>query len=407
LVQSVLIFAFGFLAAAFIALAVGPAIWRRAADLTRKRIEASLPLTLNELQADKDQLRAEFAMALSKAHSKSKALQDKITEQMADVGANRERVRVLNGERDFLEAKAQGLEADLASTQSELSGRIADIEALTDNGLQQEAQISDLSNALGLRERVIEALRVDLDNYRIELAANATEREQLNGKISELNANRRALDARLREAATEYRVARESQRSSDRRASEAEKRAEKLASQLADREERLGRREAELAKLKDEIKVVNLTRTRFEQAVQTLDRQRLTLEKQNGRLEERVQKLSAAGEPAMTEKTMKKLEDDKARLLSMVERLTHEKNDLVAQLKAAKDASGDVALRDKVHDLAAKVVAITAENEGQGSPVTKLLKTANEGSAPAMDSEVQGSLANRIRAVQNAARRGA
>ena len=44
LVQSVLLFSLGFLSAAFLALMVAPAIWGRAVALTKKRIEATVPL---------------------------------------------------------------------------------------------------------------------------------------------------------------------------------------------------------------------------------------------------------------------------------------------------------------------------------------------------------------------------
>ncbi|RWX60080.1 hypothetical protein EN780_32935, partial [Mesorhizobium sp. M4B.F.Ca.ET.089.01.1.1] len=63
MVQSILFFALGFLCAGFLALLIAPAIWRRAVALTRRRVEASMPLTLAEIQANKDQVRAEFAMS--------------------------------------------------------------------------------------------------------------------------------------------------------------------------------------------------------------------------------------------------------------------------------------------------------------------------------------------------------
>ena len=54
-------FALGLLAAGLLALVVTPAIWRRAMRLARARIEAGVPLTRAEIDADKDQLRAGFA----------------------------------------------------------------------------------------------------------------------------------------------------------------------------------------------------------------------------------------------------------------------------------------------------------------------------------------------------------
>jgi hypothetical protein len=57
LIESTLFFSLGFLCAAFLALMIAPALWRRAVALTRKRIEASVPLSLGEIEADKDRIR--------------------------------------------------------------------------------------------------------------------------------------------------------------------------------------------------------------------------------------------------------------------------------------------------------------------------------------------------------------
>ena len=58
MIQTVLIFLFGFLCAAILALMVAPPIWHRATVLTQRRIEAAGPRTLAEIQADKDGIRA-------------------------------------------------------------------------------------------------------------------------------------------------------------------------------------------------------------------------------------------------------------------------------------------------------------------------------------------------------------
>ena len=54
-------FGLGLLTASLIALVITPAVWRRAMRLARARIEAKVPMTLSEIVADKDQLRAGFA----------------------------------------------------------------------------------------------------------------------------------------------------------------------------------------------------------------------------------------------------------------------------------------------------------------------------------------------------------
>jgi hypothetical protein len=53
----------GFLIASLLALIILPFVHARAVRLTTRRIEDAAPISVAEIQADKDQLRAEFAMS--------------------------------------------------------------------------------------------------------------------------------------------------------------------------------------------------------------------------------------------------------------------------------------------------------------------------------------------------------
>src|SRR6185312_10155410 len=70
--------ALGALGAGLIALAIMPAVWRRAVRLTKKRIEAATPITMAEFRADKDQLRAEFALSTRRLEMNVEALRRRI-----------------------------------------------------------------------------------------------------------------------------------------------------------------------------------------------------------------------------------------------------------------------------------------------------------------------------------------
>jgi hypothetical protein len=61
-IESVMVFALGFLAAALISLLIIPAVNARAERLARRRAEALFPMSISELTAEKDHLRAEFAV---------------------------------------------------------------------------------------------------------------------------------------------------------------------------------------------------------------------------------------------------------------------------------------------------------------------------------------------------------
>ena len=87
MIQPLLFFGFGFLCAVLLALLVAPAVWRRAVRLTEQRIQATVPLTMNEIQAEKDGLRAEFAMSSRRLEMKVKSLQGRIAVEAGGQGA--------------------------------------------------------------------------------------------------------------------------------------------------------------------------------------------------------------------------------------------------------------------------------------------------------------------------------
>ena len=100
MIQSILFFTLGFLCAGFLALMIAPAIWRRAVALTRRRIEASVPLSLTDIQADKDRMRAEFAMSTRRLEMSIKGFKDKAAAQVVEINRNREELKRLAAERD-------------------------------------------------------------------------------------------------------------------------------------------------------------------------------------------------------------------------------------------------------------------------------------------------------------------
>ena len=63
-VEAVMLFALGFLAAALLVAMILPAFNRRAQRLIQRRLESQLPLTRQEIFAERDRLRAEFAVTV-------------------------------------------------------------------------------------------------------------------------------------------------------------------------------------------------------------------------------------------------------------------------------------------------------------------------------------------------------
>ncbi len=60
MIELIMYFGIGFLTASLLALVSIPLVHTRAVRLTMRRVQAGIPLSMAEIQADKDHLRAEF-----------------------------------------------------------------------------------------------------------------------------------------------------------------------------------------------------------------------------------------------------------------------------------------------------------------------------------------------------------
>src|SRR5437667_12676179 len=86
MVEPIMYLAIGFLVSMLLGLMIVPLVHNRAVRLTTKRLEASTPLSMAEIQADKDQLRAEFAMSTRRLEMSVEQMKTKTTSQLAEIG---------------------------------------------------------------------------------------------------------------------------------------------------------------------------------------------------------------------------------------------------------------------------------------------------------------------------------
>src|SRR3569833_3691217 len=138
-IENIMYFALGLLAAGLVALAVLPAVWRRAVRLTKKRIEAATPITMAEFRADKDQLRAELALSTRRLEMNVEALRRRLSEQLRDINRKRTEVGAIKGARDNHLLQMRELE----EREAELRRRVLDL----------EKESADLTQRLRMRDR--------------------------------------------------------------------------------------------------------------------------------------------------------------------------------------------------------------------------------------------------------------
>ena len=98
MIESVMYFGIGFLVATLLGLLFIPVVHNRAIRLTMKRLEASTPMSITEIRADKDQLRAEFAMSTRRLEMRNEKLKAQTTTQLVELGKKTDAVNQLRKE---------------------------------------------------------------------------------------------------------------------------------------------------------------------------------------------------------------------------------------------------------------------------------------------------------------------
>jgi chromosome segregation ATPase len=144
-------FALGVLVAGLLGLMILPALWRRAVRLSTRRLEMQTPLSMDEVLADRDLLRAEFAVAERRLEERLTREQEARTRDRAELGR---KTAALTTQSDTLAA----LRAEQAQT---LAQWAATQTLATDLQAQLGAAMIEVHDGLSAREKY-ETLALDL-----------------------------------------------------------------------------------------------------------------------------------------------------------------------------------------------------------------------------------------------------
>src|SRR5213595_408862 len=130
MIEPIMYLSIGFLVSMLFGLMIVPLVHNRAVRLTTKRMEAATPLSVAEIQADKDQLRAEFAMSARRLEMSVEQLKNKTTSQLAELGKKSDainRMKVELGEKNAtlfsLNAPDNTLNQQIRATEDEFAAK--------------------------------------------------------------------------------------------------------------------------------------------------------------------------------------------------------------------------------------------------------------------------------------------
>src|SRR6267142_550573 len=183
MIEPIMFVGIGFLVAGLLVIGVIPLVNARAVRLTQRRLEAMTPMSMAEIHAEKDQLRAEFAMSTRRLEMSVEQMKAKTTSQLAEIGKKSEavgRLKLELGDKTAvlfaLEAKEQQLSEDLRVVEHEFAAKSATLEqtarALADTQAELARIAANFSDA-----------SLTTDSQRVELMALRAQVEVLKGQI--------------------------------------------------------------------------------------------------------------------------------------------------------------------------------------------------------------------------------
>lgn len=458
-IETAMVFVLGFVVAALLSLALMGAVWRRAVRLTTRRVESAIPLSMAEIKAEKDQVRAEYAIAIRRTEVEAERLRETANLQTIEIAKRTEAIRDLNAELDARAARIAGLESAKAALEETLAESRATVAAKIDELARGAAHLAEREAAFEALTREHAEKVAESDGQRVEIVALRTQVDNQRNQIGQLSAELATAEGdlaahRLSYAETSNLLTSERQRIADvhaalkreqegaaelraeiaetrralaetttlltaerRKASEQHAEIRMLQGKLASDEKRIAKLERDKTKLettlseqKEAAARERLARDEIERSVARIeaerDRVRREIDEVKERSAETARRLQIAAETAIAEKnvlegSLAKAREDRTRIQREVASLAR-----AAESSLTRETKDTVALRAKIDEVAIDVARVTALLEGPGSRIEEILAATAADKAPTAGRRLRGELplAERIRAVLGATR---
>jgi chromosome segregation ATPase len=408
------------LVASLFGLVLVPLVHNRAVRLTMRRLEAATPLSMAEIQADKDQLRAEFAMSTRRLELSVEQMKARTTNQLAELGKKSDAINRLKAELGektatifSLEAREKALKDQLHATEAEHALKVGSLREAERMLAEKQGELNKL--AIDLNERSANAdsqrveataLRVQVEALKERVSSNEREAEDIGDRMVRERKEATAATAELNEARGKVEQLSDRVMQLERaltvQTTEAEvlsRRAQELEGRVTDQTKALSEREIELAKLRDVIAAARKTET--------------DLRAELDGAAERSRSVSAnlVKEKALIEDQLAQSKAERSKLQQDMAAMRRD-----AEQTWAAERVENALLRERINDIAAEIARLTVALEGKDSPIEVMLAAepvAGNGMRPAagermaadVGGDAKGSLADRIRALQTKASR--
>jgi chromosome segregation ATPase len=377
-IEFAILFGLGFLTATLLMLVLAPAIHRRIVAFTEKRLFATMPISPEEVRAQKDMARAVYAAENARLRQE---LEDERSRSIS-LRVRHDQEAVFHQQMEsgsvVLQTKVESLTKDVETLQTDL-----EIKKKTNEELVSKLQISEEVAAERARDIQVLSTKVQtiarqLDEVKVQLVTRELQFEQAQLQASSLkterdNISKQLMGAEAKNQDVANKVTRES-----RKVTLLEQQLAQKAAQDADTENLLERRAAEIARLKERLRA-----TATQVTGKTASASALVdgAAKDNSDAMTENQSADQITNPSTGQYTSPEIEQIAARSAA-----------LSARLMTLQDKTQDDALREEIADLAAQMVAFTAKQEGAGSPILKMLNDYSDAASTSLSARAKRQL---------------
>ena len=178
MIEPIMYLAIGFLVSMLFGLMIVPLVHNRAVRLTTRRMEAATPLSMAEIQADKDQLRADFAMSARRLELSVEQLRAKTASQLAELGKKSDAINRMKLELSektatifSLEAREKSMKDQLRGTEEEFAAKTQLLRGAEQELIEKQAELAKLNHDLSDKAMMADSRQVELVAVRAQIDA--------------------------------------------------------------------------------------------------------------------------------------------------------------------------------------------------------------------------------------------
>nr|WP_245364698.1 hypothetical protein [Agrobacterium tumefaciens] len=393
----------GFLTATLLALLIAPAIHRRIVAYTENRIRATMPISPQEVRAQKDMARALYAAENAKVRQELDTEREKNTSlRLANEAASSDAYRLGEQNRSF-SLKIEELTLEIGELRAALDASEERAGIIQANLAQQEQAANERASQMSDLTARLTNLTRELDDSKILAATRDLEAEQAKQSATRFRkegetATRELQDVAARNKEAMTAVARES-----RKVTRLEEQVATLMAKNADLDTMLTLRNQEAARLKEQLAA---TGGRANDMIIRLPNPAVPVEKavnpppqpapaaalEVAPVAEAEATPAVAAEEAAISPVEKTTAPASEGLEQEIEDIRNQGTALTERLLNVRGTGNDEPIRREIARIAAEMIALTAAQEGETSPIPGLL-------AKASGSSGRDSLAKRAKVV--------